>query len=83
VHRYSLTSSEYEEILTQIPKDSSMEQYDSIACDWLKTHEDLWRNWVPSDDSERTKIYIGGIFPMGGRVYTAKGIMAGSCHSQL
>jgi hypothetical protein len=82
VHRYSLTSTEYEEILTLIGRDTSIEQYDEIACDWLKKHEEIWSNWVPSDDSERTKIYIGGIFPMGGTVYQAKGITAGKINHQ-
>lgn len=77
VMKISLTTSEYEEILNSIPKDIAIEHYDTIACDWLKANEDHWRFWVPSVDTEKTKIYIGGIFPMGGKVYTARGIMAG------
>jgi len=77
VHRLSITPLEYEAMLALIPKESSVETYDSIACEWLKSNEDIWVNWVPQEDDERTKVLIGGIFPMGGNVYTAKGIMAG------
>jgi hypothetical protein len=77
LHRFSITPAEYEAILTQIPKESSIESDDRIACDWLRANRNSWYNWVPVDDNERSKILIGGIFPMGGVVYTAKGIMAG------
>ncbi|XP_059485869.1 receptor-type guanylate cyclase gcy-19-like isoform X2 [Neocloeon triangulifer] len=76
VHRFQLNSTEYEAILAKIPNESPIENYEGIACEWMRANYELWRNWVPNDDSERTKIYIGGIFPMGGDVYTARGIMA-------
>lgn len=77
LHRFRVSPAEYEEILNLTPKDSSIEEIESIACTWLKGNERTWHNWVPMEDKERTEIMIGGIFPMGGKVYTAKGILAG------
>lgn len=77
LHRFSITPAEYEEILSQIPEESAIESYDKLACEWLGANEHIWYKWVPVEDNERSKILIGGIFPMGGVVYTAKGIMAG------
>jgi hypothetical protein len=77
LHRLSITPLEYEAMLALVPLDSSIEHIESTACDWLKANEDIWLHWMPQEDNERTKILIGGIFPMGGKVYTARGIMAG------
>lgn len=77
LHRLSLTPLEYEAMLALAPKESSSETYESIACDWLKSNEHIWFNWIPHEDNERSKLLIGGIFPMTGKVYTARGILAG------
>ncbi|CAB3366072.1 Hypothetical predicted protein [Cloeon dipterum] len=76
VHRYELKDYEYADLLTNYTNTNESYGFRDLGCQWLRTHEDIWLKWIPSDDNERTKIYIGGIFPMGGEVYTAKGIMA-------
>ncbi|XP_037078351.1 uncharacterized protein LOC119099324 [Pollicipes pollicipes] len=47
--------------------------YRQVACHWLRAHRDVWEHrWKPVG---RPKIWIGGIFPIGGPNYKAKGVI--------
>jgi hypothetical protein len=49
---------------------------DEIACEWLVHNKESWLPWIPTSD-EKNVLYIGGIFPISGSSYIAKGIVRG------
>jgi hypothetical protein len=49
---------------------------EKIACEWLVDNKESWKPWIPTSD-EKNVIYIGGIFPISGSTYTAKGLVRG------
>lgn len=36
--------------------------YHQAACEWVKDNRNLWQEWIPRDLSNKSKIYIGGMF---------------------
>ena len=48
-----------------------------IACDWVKDNQYIWTDWIPSDAQNKTKIYIGGIFPDTGIYFKQNSVYEG------
>jgi len=46
----------------------------SVACTWMKRNKPIWKTWKSGSESEKTVLYIGGIFPISG-TYTEQGIV--------
>ena len=44
------------------------------ACSWLRANEATWQMWRTT---RRPSILIGGIFPIAGKNYEAKGVIPG------
>jgi hypothetical protein len=40
----------------------------------MKKNRQIWKHWKSTSDSEKTPLYIGGIFPITG-TYTERGIV--------
>lgn len=51
-----------------------------IACYWLRENRYIWNDWVPEDNLNKTKLYLGGIFPISGIYFNQTGIMTGMLH---
>ncbi|KAJ8916169.1 hypothetical protein NQ315_016308 [Exocentrus adspersus] len=54
----------------------------SIACNWMRNHTNVWKNWLGLYQTFRTPIYIGGIFPVNATSYNGKGIVTGAVMAQ-
>uniref|UniRef100_A0A2M4A4W5 receptor protein-tyrosine kinase n=1 Tax=Anopheles triannulatus TaxID=58253 RepID=A0A2M4A4W5_9DIPT len=54
-------------------KHSLFENYNAIACDWMKSRKYVWGKWYTPQIKE--KIYIGGIFPNTGMGPSYRGII--------
>ena len=50
---------------------------EQIACDWIHDHEHIWRTWLPDNLTNKTKIYLGGLFPMTGHYWIEPGLVQG------
>ncbi|KAE8743927.1 NeuroparsinReceptor [Frankliniella occidentalis] len=47
---------------------------EKVACEWLRENKEKWKDWVWSNDNKDV-LYIGGIFPLSGHIYSARGIV--------
>jgi len=50
-----------------------------VACQWIHENEDVWKTWMPENLSNKTKIYLGGLFPMSGPYWSEPGLVQGNC----
>ncbi|CAL1269766.1 unnamed protein product [Larinioides sclopetarius] len=46
-----------------------------IACEWMRQNIYVWDKWIPDDNRNKAKLYIGGIFPITGVYYKQSGII--------
>lgn len=53
---------------------------DKIACEWVKSNEDIWKKWLPNNLSNKTRIYLGGLFPLTGFYWMEPGLVQGMVH---
>lgn len=53
-----------------------------IACSWVRDHEKTWKAWLPENLSNKTKIYLGGLFPMTGRYWMEPGLVQGRSYTR-
>ncbi|XP_063228981.1 atrial natriuretic peptide receptor 2-like [Bacillus rossius redtenbacheri] len=72
LRKMTFTEDEYNDIIN-LYIEGEGRSYESIACDWMSTNSAVWKQWVPSIH-EKNVLRIGGIFPISGSSYTAKGI---------
>ncbi|KAF0308852.1 Insulin-like growth factor 1 receptor [Amphibalanus amphitrite] len=83
LHEFHLTQEEYIDMLKlsqsamlhhwqHAVTGSNHSQLRDAACNWLTKNTDLWRGWRIT---RRPKILIGGIFPINGMNYKAKGVI--------
>jgi ABC-type branched-subunit amino acid transport system substrate-binding protein len=49
-----------------------------VACEWLSKSESIWRAWMPENLSSKTRIYLGGMFPITGPYFRSPGILPGA-----
>ncbi|ETN62085.1 venus kinase receptor [Anopheles darlingi] len=61
-------------------KQSLIENYNAIACDWMKSRKYIWEKWNPQ--AEKEKIIIGGIFPNTGMGPSYRGILPAALAAQ-
>ena len=66
----------YMQQLQMFRKYSSAEE---IACAWVRneTNQQIWKSWLPENLSNKTKIYLGGLFPMTGNYWMEPGLVQG------
>lgn len=50
---------------------------DEIACAWVRDHETIWKTWLPENLSNKTRIYLGGLFPLTGQYWMEPGLVQG------
>ena len=74
LQKLSFSHENYVDLLQRYNKEPG--SVDKIACDWLIDNEESWQFWIPTSD-EKNDLVIGGIFPMSGSNYIAKGIVRG------
>ncbi|XP_074645062.1 uncharacterized protein LOC141914425 [Tubulanus polymorphus] len=55
-------------------KRSSIQAHE-VACEWVRENKDIWKHWIPPDLTNKTKIYLGGMFPLTGRHWTGPGLL--------
>ncbi|WAR11683.1 IGF1R-like protein, partial [Mya arenaria] len=53
------------------------ESVENVACQWVRRNEEVWKTWLPANLSNKTKIYLGGLFPMSGHYWTEPGLVQG------
>ncbi|KAK3589102.1 hypothetical protein CHS0354_017444 [Potamilus streckersoni] len=49
-----------------------------IACDWVHKNSDTWEKWLPQNLSNKTKVYLGGLFPISGLYWMEPGLVQGA-----
>ncbi|XP_069698476.1 uncharacterized protein [Periplaneta americana] len=72
LHKMSFSREDYADLLSRY--NAQPRSVDEIACEWLVHNEKSWMPWIPTSD-EKNILYIGGIFPISGSTYIAKGIV--------
>ncbi|XP_021935929.1 receptor-type guanylate cyclase gcy-4-like isoform X2 [Zootermopsis nevadensis] len=72
VHKMSFSRDNYYDLLARYNQQPGA--VDKIACEWLVHNKESWLPWIPTSD-EKNVLYIGGIFPISGSSYIAKGIV--------
>lgn len=65
------TYSQYQDLLKDYLVNHSLSHHD-IACNWMKTHENTWKDWIQVRDNNELKIL--GIFPFSGTSYNGAGV---------
>ncbi|GFS56946.1 guanylate cyclase [Trichonephila clavipes] len=50
---------------------------EDIACHWMRENIYVWDKWIPVDNKNKTKLYIGGIFPINGIYWKQSGVITG------
>lgn len=50
---------------------------EEAACSWVRKNENVWSDWLPEVLSSKQVIYLGGLFPIGGRIWRAPSIVPG------
>lgn len=73
IHRMFFSENDYDNMLSQY--NMNRESVYDVACNWMRNNNRKWTQWIPSNNKPKTSIYIGGIFPITGSSYTAKGIV--------
>uniref|UniRef100_A0A182F2H0 receptor protein-tyrosine kinase n=1 Tax=Anopheles albimanus TaxID=7167 RepID=A0A182F2H0_ANOAL len=61
-------------------KRSLIDNYNAIACEWMKSRKYVWSNWYSRQNKE--KIAIGGIFPNTGMGPAYRGILPAALLAQ-
>ncbi|ESO82631.1 hypothetical protein LOTGIDRAFT_109151 [Lottia gigantea] len=74
VSKMTFSQEEYENILH---KPMNMSDFD-IACSWVRENNKTWKHWLPTDLSNKTKVYIGGLFPLTGPNLEQPGLVEGA-----
>jgi hypothetical protein len=74
VHKMSFSRDSYSDLVARYNQQPGA--VDKIACEWLVHNKEIWMPWIPTSD-EKNVLYIGGIFPITGSPYSAKGIVRG------
>lgn len=75
LHRMFLTEENYDEMLLEYNTYYPQRSVYDVACNWLRNNSRHWHDWIQVSNKAKNIIYIGGIFPMTGSSYTAKGIV--------
>ncbi|KAF2904495.1 hypothetical protein ILUMI_01678, partial [Ignelater luminosus] len=78
LHRVKFSSEDYNLLLELYNRKSNTTTVADVACQWMRQNHSTWKYWIASSDQGKSKIYIGGIFPMSGSSYTGKGILQGA-----
>lgn len=69
---------EYMQLLQMFRKYSTAQE---IACAWVRNetnYERIWKFWLPENLSNKTKIYLGGLFPISGNYWMEPGLVQGA-----
>ena len=83
ISKMTFHQDEYMQLLQMFRKFSSAEE---IACAWVANetnHEHIWKFWLPENLSNKTKIYLGGLFPMTGNYWMEPGLVQGKIFQKL
>ncbi|GIY31660.1 insulin-like peptide receptor [Caerostris extrusa] len=48
---------------------------EELACNWIRDNIIVWDKWIPVDNRNKTKLYIGGIFPISGIYWRQSGVI--------
>lgn len=74
ISKMTFSDIEYDQLISLYPDKSVNE----IACWWVQNNMAQWDKWLPSSLKEKPKIYLGGLFPLSGRMWSQPGIVAGA-----
>jgi len=74
VHKMFFSRDNYSDLLARYNQQPGA--VNEIACEWLVHNRESWMHWIPTS-KEKNVLYIGGIFPISGSTYIAKGIVRG------
>lgn len=82
ISKMTFHQDEYMQLLQMFRKYSSAEE---IACAWVRNetnYETIWKWWLPENLSNKTKIYLGGLFPISGNYWMEPGLVQGIAHAR-
>ncbi|KAK0061791.1 venus kinase receptor [Biomphalaria pfeifferi] len=74
ISQMSFSDMEYDGLIAQHPHFT----VDQIACQWINNNSAKWDLWLPNRLREKPKIYLGGLFPMSGKIWSQPGIVEGA-----
>ncbi|KAL4235040.1 hypothetical protein ACF0H5_006678 [Mactra antiquata] len=74
ISKLTFHQDEYTSLLQMFRKYSHV---DTIACEWVRSNEHIWQKWLPSNLSNKTRIYLGGLFPLTGFYWMEPGLVQG------
>lgn len=72
----SFTQKEYLQLLDKYYREMIRGRtVEDVACQWVIGNSIQWYKWIPDDLYNKTMLYIGGIFPMGGTYWKQSGVI--------
>ena len=81
ISKLHLTQTQYEDILrlnhAVSPAQQTTASMAEAACQWVHNNKRIWQTWVPKNLSNKTRIYLGGMFPVTGPFVRQPGIVPG------
>ena len=78
LQKLSFSQMQYEDLLRMYVDNGEL-TYRDAACMWLKENKRMWKDWIPSNLSNKTYIYLGGMIPLSGRYVRQRGVVPGEC----
>ena len=73
----NLNDSEYDQAIAKVPQDLTSSSLHKVACDWINLHQEVWEKWLPTQLSEKPKLYLAGLFPLTGSYLSQPGLVQG------
>ncbi len=81
VTRMHFTQKQYDDLLRLYdslgPHLSEEVDFEHGACEWIRQNERIWKKWIPTNISNKTRIYLAGMFPITGPFLRQPGIVPG------
>jgi hypothetical protein len=82
VSNMRFSQSQYEDVLriyvSKSPDFSnSPVHYEDAACSWIRANTKVWEKWLPPNLSNKTVIFLGGMFPLSGPFWRQPGLVPG------
>ena len=77
MERVFFTQEEYTTMLRLYNEQPGEPRVEDVACYWMNQNEAVWMQWRPADLATKMELFIGGIFPITGPIYSAPGMVPG------
>ena len=77
ISKMEFTLEQYEDLLRYMSVTETQPDHNEVACRWVRNNKDVWSHWIPPNLTNKTKIYLGGMFPLSGALWKMPGIVPG------